>query len=261
MFGARNTGIPSGEMLNQLLALPAKQATAARVPIRMEFKTSFNTAYEDLRKDLRSLLSKAGAADVPFATTLRLSFAVRLMWVAAIVWILHTASGALATNSRLALLAVGLLQFVVAPMSAVVCLMRFGTNAPDCALHYLCSALAAALVSAASPALPRGLVASLRVTLDERFAAAFFLVDLALSFLVYFQTSERFGAARLLKHIVYGTFNTKTYRLKGFQVRARRLVNFGIGALGVGVTGTSSSCSACSKASKSTWPPCCSRGC
>ena len=84
MFGARNTGIPSGEMLNQLLALPAKQATAARVPIRMEFKTSFNTAYEDLRKDLRSLLSKAGAADVPFATTLRLSFAVRLMWVAAI---------------------------------------------------------------------------------------------------------------------------------------------------------------------------------
>ena len=207
-FGEIHADLPSGKLLNSILSLPEKQAAPKRVQIHLGFKQAFNDAYGNLRKELRELLTTAGAASFRFETIMTGSFVVRAAWVAVICMALSTIGvAALSVRHRLLLLCVGLAQFAIAPMSLVVCVVRLGTNASDCVLHYICNGIASAVVSSLGGA---GL---LTFTMNGRFALGFFIVDFLLNLIVYLRASEPFGAARLLKHIAYGSFNTKTYFL------------------------------------------------
>ncbi|CAK0842889.1 unnamed protein product [Prorocentrum cordatum] len=99
----------------------------------------------------------------------------------------------------------GLLQFVVAPLSLTGSLIRLCTNISDCVFHYLLNLIAVLLVSAV-PALP-----STSLNFGMPFVVLFFAIDFLLNLFVYWRTSEAFGPRRLCMHILYGTFNTKTY--------------------------------------------------
>ena len=108
---------------------------------------------------------------------------------------------------------VGLLQFVVAPMSLVVCAMRFGTNGIDCALHYAVNAAVGCVLALLSRS-PHfewldGCLG--KVSFSAATLGLFLALDFALNVAVYCSASERFGPARLAKHVLYGSFNTKTY--------------------------------------------------
>jgi len=103
-------------------------------------------------------------------------------------------------------LAAGLLQFLVAPLSLTGSLIRLQTNVSDCILHYVCCGLVAAALDATditswSP----------HLTIDIYFISIFFITDFVLNVIVHMNTSESFGPWRMAIHIVYGTFNTKTY--------------------------------------------------
>ena len=71
-------------------------------------------------------------------------------------------------------------------------------------VHYAINALAANIISRIS--LP-----VLTFTLNFRFLLWFLVVDFVLNILVYISASQSFGVKRLMKHILYGTYNTKTY--------------------------------------------------
>ena len=209
-FGEIHPGIPSGALLSEIMELP-RPGAPKDIPLRTGFARAFNDAYAKLRAELRATLARCGADRVPYATLARRSFAVRLAWAALIAVVV--AGPATPARVRLALLALGgAAQCAAAPLSAAVCVLRLGTNAPDAALHYACAAAASAGVAA----LGVGGVATL--TIGPTFLAAFLAADLALSAFVYWRASEAFGAARLLKHAAYGTLNTKTYFLVVFGV-------------------------------------------
>eukprot|EP00750_Incisomonas_marina_P018185 INCI2745.1.p1 GENE.INCI2745.1~~INCI2745.1.p1 ORF type:complete len:382 (+),score=52.80 INCI2745.1:98-1243(+) len=214
-FGEIHPDIPSGRLLGGILHLPKVQTTPATFRLRKKFRSDFNDAYDDLRRTLRTEL--AGVADIPFERTLFLSFAVRAVWVLLCVLGLTFTNddSQFAFAPRVFLLLAGLLQFFVAPMSLVVCVMRLGTNLLDFLVHYLCNAVAAGLVAFATGGAGSRLSLSL---FDARVAAGFLALDFLANLAVYWRVSEPFGFWRLLKHIVYGTLNTKTYFLVVFAL-------------------------------------------
>ena len=157
-FGEIHPDLPSGKLCDAILAHPAKQAAPLHVPLSASFAAEFNSLYNDLKKFLRRRLGAVGATEVPFKHILTASFVVRAVWAVAAVSAVVVASGRedqpqqlqphdnnnqLSVFGRLALLCVGCLQFVVAPLSLAVCVMRLGTNIWDCLVHYGFNVLAA----------------------------------------------------------------------------------------------------------------------
>lgn len=203
------------------------QKNQLRIPLRAAFRQNFNSNYESLQKDLRLLLPAR-----PFESILVQAFAVRALW-AVVVWVLvargRSSGGVVEGSTRTAfdptpyvVLTFGLAQFVVAPMSFVVCIMRFGTNMGDAVLHYLVAVFVGlVLAPLVRAALSFGVVqlfgfpllSYFTIKLGLNFTITFLATDFLLNSLVYWHTSERFGIRRLLKHVFYGTFNTKTYFL------------------------------------------------
>lgn len=188
-FGAIHANLPSGQLLKDIDQL----APSATIAVGGEFAKSFNTKIEDLNEVMRRLQAVAGCN---FQTILASSFAVRALWGAA-VWIWGPSWA----------LAGGLMQFMVAPMSFAVCIMRFCTNGTDCVFHYLLNACVLLTRFALQDWWPTLGV----IRIDSRFTMAFLLVDFVLNLAVYLSVNESFGVLRLFKHIIYGTFNTKTY--------------------------------------------------
>jgi len=121
--------------------------------------------------------------------------------------------------SPFGILLLGLMQFIVAPMSFVVCVMRFCTNGPEAVMHYAINFI----VGGSFAYFKTHILSkeSLIVQFDDcdfgclsitwHFLLIFLGVDFVLNLIVYLSVSENFGFFRLLKHITYGTFNTKMY--------------------------------------------------
>lgn len=229
-FGEIHPTMKSGGLLSELGGLPRKQRSPYRVTLNKAFAKEFNAKYESLKDFVRERLATTGAAKTSFEHTLVASFAVRLTWAIVLIsaalgvfWgaDFHTAP------RRLGLLSIGLLQFVAAPLSFVVCCMRFGTNASDIAFHYVCNVVASLLVCL----ITNGEGTGLSFEINWTFFVGFFVIDFILNLIVYLQVSERFRFARLLKHAVYGTLNTKTYFLVVLSTQFGLTVDIGVWAL------------------------------
>jgi len=203
-FGKIHDDLPSGRLLHNIDSRCLSESSST-FRIRSGFAKEFNRAYEDLQAELRKLI---GSDKRSFEMILFFSFAVRAVWAWS-VWKFGPQA-----------IFVGFGQFIVAPMSFVMCMLRFGTNAPDCVLHYAINALVAFLAYSMGSYWPS--IGVLRF--DATFAIIFVVADFVLNLVVYLQVSEAFGMKRLLVHMAYGTFNTKTYfavvigTLCGFEI-------------------------------------------
>lgn len=140
-----------------------------------------------LRQDLKGKLNWS------FQATLVGSFIVRFLWF--FVTLKYGFFGCVQA---------GLLQFAVAPLSFIVCVLRFCTNGLDCVFHYIINGM----VSAALPLVPFE-VPTLTLTMDLNFAVIFLTADFFLNCIVYVTSSDAFEVKRFFKHVVYGTLNTK----------------------------------------------------
>lgn len=236
-FGEIRPGMKIGSLLAELNNLPRKQLSPYRMTLNRDFAQEFNTKYETLKEQVRQKLSRTWAAKASFEFILASSFAVRLLWAMVVIsaslgvfWPghLHT------SPRRLALLSLGLLQFVVAPLSFVVCCMRLGTNASDIAFHYICNALAALFIRWAT----NGAGTGFYIEVNWRFFLSFFVADFLLNLLVYFQVSEHFRFTCLVKHAVFGTMNTKTYFLVVLATQLGLRIDIGVWVLTALITVT-----------------------
>lgn len=187
-FSEVHSKLPSGELMENIAVEAAGGAIELQLP--RAFADTFNKKFKETTAEM---LKELGESD--FTSILINSFAVR-----AVQCIVTFAAGWQWGLSA------GLLQFLVAPLSFTGSFIRLLTNVSDCLLHYACSAVAAVVLLALGLSLPT-------IRIDATFLVAFLLVDFVLNLMVYTFTSERFGPCRLLIHIAYGTFNTKTYFL------------------------------------------------
>mmetsp|Transcript_62596 Transcript_62596/g.146901 ORF Transcript_62596/g.146901 Transcript_62596/m.146901 type:complete len:535 (-) Transcript_62596:114-1718(-) len=187
-FSEVHPDLPNGQLLEDIITKAEHGAVELRLP--RAFADTFNKKFADTSSQM---LKELGEPD--FTSILAASFAVRALQCVVTL-----------TTGWMCGLAAGLLQFLVAPLSFTGSFIRLLTNVSDCLLHYACSAVAAIALSWLDVSWP-----ILRI--DTTFMAVFFTVDFLLNLLVYWLTSESFGLRRLLVHIVYGTFNTKTYFL------------------------------------------------
>lgn len=204
-FSEVHRDLPSGKLMNDIAA---QMGTSASLELRLpkHFAERFNRDFSEVT---RSILKETEEPD--FTGILASSFLVRALQC--VVCLAYGSWGLL----------VGPLQFLVAPLSFTGSFIRLLTNGSDCLLHYICSLCVAALLHAAGAFywLPT-------VTIDATFMVAFFSIDFVLNCLVYYLSSERFGAQRLLLHVVYGSFNTKTYFLVVFGSLCGYSFNLGL---------------------------------
>ena len=188
----------SGKLLNRIQSV--REGQVLELNLSSAFRKDFNDAYANLQKQLRKLLHFDRGTTCE--SLIISSFTVRALWACA-MWVLPKWA-----------LVLGLAQFVFAPMSFVISFLRLLTNASDALFHYVLNAAAAfairraadSVAAASSSGAPQVIV-----TLDGKFLALFLLADFFLNLVVYFSASKPFGAKKLLKHIAFGTFNTKTY--------------------------------------------------
>ncbi|GMI06433.1 hypothetical protein TrVE_jg8391 [Triparma verrucosa] len=206
-FNEIHSDLPSGVLQNNLRASITKKSNA-KVTLNAEFGDEFNASYKALVPALRKELK--GKLKWNFTTILVWSFIVRFAWFAAITK--YGFFGSIGT---------GMWQFVFAPLSFVVCVLRFCTNGMDCIFHYLINVLVCVLLNAVPFEVPTFIF-----TIDANFAVGFFAVDFVLNCLVYFSSSEPFGFKRFLKHVLYGTLNTKTYFLIIFSSLSGLKISF-----------------------------------
>ena len=197
-FSRIHKDLPSGRLLREIAAKSAATTQPINITLDYSFSQHFNQQYHALRQRLRAMLNPS--TSIKFETVLFSSWLVRMLWCLG-VW-----------THGIKALPLGLLQFVVAPMSFAVCILRFGTNAFDAVMHYTingCVGYALSQSYGSSGPSTHGWC----FTISTAFVLSFFIVDFLLNLFVYAQVSDTFHAKRLLKHIVYGTFNTKTYFL------------------------------------------------
>ena len=206
-FSEIHPDLPSG-VLQENLRDNISKTGMATTTLNARFGAEFNRKYRELVPTLRQELK--GKLTWSFKSILMASFCVRFLWFLAITK--FGFAGSMGT---------GMWQFAVAPLSLVVCFMRFCTNGLDCVFHYIVNALVVLTLKHAPFA---AVVPSLTFAIDFNFAVSFFLIDFILNCIVYSTSSEPFGPKRFLKHVIYGTLNTKTYflivfaSLSGLQV-------------------------------------------
>lgn len=193
-FGEIHPDLPSGKLLADITTKAHEKPLEIRLPV--SFSKFFNGRIALINAQLLKELGEPN-----FTFILIASFAVRAVQCFA-SWTFGWQLG----------LAAGLLQFVVAPFSLTGSFIRLLTNVSDCIFHYICNALVMLCLTwlitfSGADGLPKWQ----KLTISPTFAAAFFVIDFAANVFVHMRTSEEFGFSRMLWHVVYGTFNTKTY--------------------------------------------------
>eukprot|EP00931_Biecheleriopsis_adriatica_P100989 TRINITY_DN76218_c0_g1_i1.p1 TRINITY_DN76218_c0_g1~~TRINITY_DN76218_c0_g1_i1.p1 ORF type:complete len:610 (+),score=105.65 TRINITY_DN76218_c0_g1_i1:76-1830(+) len=222
-FAEVHPDLPDGSFLTRV------DQEARQQPVDISLPTAFAEDFNRRFTELTSwLLSELKAPN--FQTMLAASFAVRALQCLAVFsagW--HVG------------LTMGLLQFVVAPLSLTGSFIRLLTNVSDCVLHYSCSALAALALAGATLLLKAATGAYLTlptvtITIGSRFLLAFFSIDFILNVVVHLNTSESFGLRRMAVHVIYGTFNTKTYFLVVLGCLLQYQLDIGLLLLASGLT-------------------------
>jgi len=188
-FSEVHSDLPSGQLMDDLAAKAS--STSVELRLSKRFADRFNRDFAEMT---RSILKETEEPD--FTTILLSSFVVRAIQCG--VCLAYGSWGLL----------VGVLQFLVAPLSFTGSFIRLLTNGSDCLLHYCCCLLVAAFL-----AIGPSSGSTWTLTLDRNFMVAFLSMDFVLNCLVYYISSEAFGWRRLLVHVAYGSFNTKTYFL------------------------------------------------
>eukprot|EP00929_Paragymnodinium_shiwhaense_P124127 TRINITY_DN9907_c0_g1_i1.p1 TRINITY_DN9907_c0_g1~~TRINITY_DN9907_c0_g1_i1.p1 ORF type:complete len:570 (-),score=90.76 TRINITY_DN9907_c0_g1_i1:411-2120(-) len=188
-FGRIHKDLPSRRLTEGLHTAESKDFPMD-IEVNMAFKRDFNAAFDELAADVQSSVREPN-----YEVLMGLSWLVRIVQCSA-AWLYGWQLGLLS----------GLLQFVVAPLSLTGCLIRLLTNFADCVVHYALNGLVA---YAWSYYVPTALV--LKIVFTSNFVIGFFVVDFILNLFVYFRVAEQWAISRLLKHMAYGTFNTKTY--------------------------------------------------
>merc|ERR1711991_57105 len=87
--------------------------------------------------------------------------------------------------------------------------MRLMTNLTDAIGHYL----VCWLVSIGLDSIPEGAVVRWRVRVNLHFILFFFFIDQIMCLSLYLMKGKKMKWRTLLSHVIYGTFNTKTYFL------------------------------------------------
>jgi len=187
------------------------EGAEARFDLNGQFARDFNADFGRLEAQMRQLLPPCR-----FEPLLVKSLLVRLLWIVALVrfgpWALP----------------VGLLQFAVAPMSFVCCLLNCFSNLGGALTHWVVTFLsvlvAKAIVGAA--AICGRLVAPTAwqvrpvVELNLQFVLAFLAIDLLASLLLYVASAEKVGLACFCKHLVFGFLNGTTTLIVVFAALA-----------------------------------------
>mmetsp|Transcript_59126 Transcript_59126/g.108703 ORF Transcript_59126/g.108703 Transcript_59126/m.108703 type:complete len:424 (+) Transcript_59126:45-1316(+) len=178
--------------------LPPRQEHAGKLTLDASYALDFTRDYERLEEVTR----KAGSLSLDYKTMLYGSHAIRLLTCVAAFLAPRWA------------LCVAALQFVLAPLSLPISIMFMMVNIPEYITHYI-------FAFAVGPAIGgHGLV----FTIGYRFVGLLLIFDQASSWFYYLRDSEPFGFLRLMRHVVYGTFTTRSVNvvvfglLWGFQV-------------------------------------------
>eukprot|EP00421_Protoceratium_reticulatum_P006861 CAMPEP_0168363316 /NCGR_PEP_ID=MMETSP0228-20121227/3627_1 /TAXON_ID=133427 /ORGANISM="Protoceratium reticulatum, Strain CCCM 535 (=CCMP 1889)" /LENGTH=587 /DNA_ID=CAMNT_0008376037 /DNA_START=184 /DNA_END=1947 /DNA_ORIENTATION=+ len=166
------------------------------VKLNALFRDEFNAAYDELKRDIARTLG----LDVSFLPILIGSWIARILQCY-VAW----------SYSWFWALGAGFAQFLAAPLSFTSSLVRLLTNLSDCILHYAINGLMVFVVLYAAPAAGVSLFGTYKIKFGITYVVSFFVVDFIANLYHYLATSERFGCGRLLTHILYGSFNTKTY--------------------------------------------------
>lgn len=163
----------------------------------------YNIAMNDAKSMVKSYNSTPGTA--PSFRTLRIVFTIiRIM----------TLYRALTSSDVFSVIAVSAIQFVIMPYSFVVALSQLVALAPMLYLSHLVGfGFLHFLISAFMPSLHQ----MVSITIDTRFVVAFLCIDQLLCFLTLFwlpgETPERKPVGRVIKSIVWGFLNCKSYVL------------------------------------------------
>jgi len=195
-FGRIHPDLLSGKLFFETLSRSRNKPYEVSLDAGVE--KEFNTAYVQLKDSLVGYLG----LESDFLPILFGCWGVRAAQ-GVVVWTFGPFWGLLA----------GLAQFVVAPLSFTSSIMRFLTNASDFVVHYVLNALMFLLVVLALFVVrrPDSFGTLPKISVDLYFVAWFFILDFCANMYHYMLSSEGFGLQRLLVHIFYGSFNTKTY--------------------------------------------------
>lgn len=161
-----------------------------------KFAYEINSGFEKLRALARGMKPQNYQSILTWSHCLR--------WIVCLVSILAPSYGVL----------VGAVQFVVAPLSLPIAVMKAMTYICHAMVHYMFAILVGPVLGGYAPCF----------TINLKFCLTCFAIDQALNFYIYLTMSEPFGWARLARHVVYGTCNTKLYFvvvfgcLQGLQV-------------------------------------------
>lgn len=222
-FGRMHPDVPTGRLFPEAMA--KSSGGSFEVALSSDFQKEFNNAYADLKASLAQLLGLESAF-VPILIGCWLVRSAQCF----IVWAYGPFFGLLA----------GLGQFIVAPLSLTSSFVRLMTNLSDCIMHYLFTALALAAVLITLQRFPQGhggamldFVSFHKVRVDTTFVVVFFVTDFVANLYHYLASSEAFGLQRLMTHIAYGSFNTKTY----FVVVLGCLFGFEFDIIVIAITG------------------------